>query len=156
MADITHGAWIKDGKAVDAVYQGGVKVYSRNLVIGTSNQLKTITGSGWGVASDVHTSGTYGAGKYYASAYIENTTPVALCIWVHVNGVSYNVPGSFIQAGESGISSYTFNVLEGQSLDSMHVGFRSLQTESYTYKYKEVMIKRTPSSWSPAPEDVLN
>lgn len=31
MADITHGTWIKDGKAVDAVYQGGVKVYGRNL-----------------------------------------------------------------------------------------------------------------------------
>lgn len=36
MADITHGTWIKDGKAVDAVYQGGVKVYGRNLVAGTS------------------------------------------------------------------------------------------------------------------------
>ncbi|WP_076637023.1 phage head spike fiber domain-containing protein [Lactiplantibacillus plantarum] len=35
MADITHGAWIKDGKAVDAVYQSGVKVYGRNLYIDT-------------------------------------------------------------------------------------------------------------------------
>lgn len=30
MADITNGVWIKDGKAVDAVYQGGAKVYNRN------------------------------------------------------------------------------------------------------------------------------
>ncbi|RHF51040.1 hypothetical protein DW673_15460 [Lactiplantibacillus plantarum] len=37
MADITHGTWIKDGKAVDVVYQGGVKVYGRNLLINTSN-----------------------------------------------------------------------------------------------------------------------
>ncbi|QHM61757.1 hypothetical protein C7M47_00664 [Lactiplantibacillus plantarum] len=36
MADITHGMWIKDGKAVDTVYQGGTKVYGRNLVAGTS------------------------------------------------------------------------------------------------------------------------
>lgn len=35
MADITHGTWIKDGKAIDAVYQGGVKVYGRNLLTGT-------------------------------------------------------------------------------------------------------------------------
>ncbi|MCG4285179.1 carbohydrate binding domain-containing protein [Lacticaseibacillus paracasei] len=35
MADITHGTWIKDGKAVDAVYQGGVKVYGRNLYTDT-------------------------------------------------------------------------------------------------------------------------
>lgn len=37
MADITHGTWIKDGKAVDSVYHGGVKIYGRNLLINTSN-----------------------------------------------------------------------------------------------------------------------
>ncbi|UZD34590.1 hypothetical protein OLJ37_05935 [Lactiplantibacillus plantarum] len=35
MADITYGTWIKDGKAVDDVYQGGIKVYGRNLASGT-------------------------------------------------------------------------------------------------------------------------
>lgn len=35
MADITHGTWIKDGKAVDAAYQSGVKVYGRNLLLDT-------------------------------------------------------------------------------------------------------------------------
>lgn len=39
MADITHGAWIKDGKAVDVVYQGGSQVYGRNLISGTSSDL---------------------------------------------------------------------------------------------------------------------
>ena len=38
MADITHVTWIKDGKAVDAVYQSGVKVYGRNLIKGGANQ----------------------------------------------------------------------------------------------------------------------
>ncbi|MBO2712489.1 hypothetical protein DA799_11925 [Lactiplantibacillus plantarum] len=37
MADITHGTWIKDGKAVDAAYQSGVKVYGRNLYADTLN-----------------------------------------------------------------------------------------------------------------------
>lgn len=37
MADITHGTWIKDGKAVDSVYQSGVKVYGRNLYADTEN-----------------------------------------------------------------------------------------------------------------------
>lgn len=36
MANITHGTWIKDGKAVDAIYQSGVKVYGRNLLINTT------------------------------------------------------------------------------------------------------------------------
>lgn len=38
MADITHGTWIKDGKAVDAAYQGGTKVYGRNLLHDTTTQ----------------------------------------------------------------------------------------------------------------------
>lgn len=33
MADITHGAWIKDGKPVDAVFSNGRQVYGRNLWI---------------------------------------------------------------------------------------------------------------------------
>jgi len=40
MADITHGTWIKDGKAVDAVYQDGVKVYGRNLLLSSQTQAK--------------------------------------------------------------------------------------------------------------------
>lgn len=35
MADITHGTWIKDGKAVDKVFSNGRQVYSRNLLKGT-------------------------------------------------------------------------------------------------------------------------
>ena len=38
MADITHGTWIKDGKAVDAVYQSGVKAYGRNLLLDSRTQ----------------------------------------------------------------------------------------------------------------------
>lgn len=154
MADITHGTWIKDGKAVDAVYQNGVNVYSRNLVTGTSNELKTITASVWGGAPGNKASGTYGAGRYYASAYIENTANVGMTIYIRVNGHVGNFSGNTIPAGQSGIANCTVDILNGQSLESMWVGFVSPQTASYSYKYKEVMIKRTPSPWSPAPEDI--
>jgi hypothetical protein len=155
MADITHGTWIKDGNAVDSVYQNGVNVYSRNLVTGTSNELKTVTASGWGSSPARQPSGTYGAGKYYASAYIENTTPVAMCIFIWVKGHVGNFSGTSVPAGQSGVTNCTLDILDGQSLGSMWVGFASSQTESHTYKYKEMMITRTPSSWSPAPEDIL-
>ena len=36
MADITHGTWIKDGKAVDKVFSDGRQVYGRNLIHDTS------------------------------------------------------------------------------------------------------------------------
>lgn len=130
-----------------------VPYYSENLVTGTSNELKTYTGSGWGNSPASPASETYGAGRYYASAYIENTTPVEMNIYVHVNGHAGNFSGTTIAAGQSGIVSCTFDIIEGQSLDSMWVGFTSSQTESYTYKYKEMMVTRTPSSWSPSPSD---
>lgn len=44
MADITHGTWIKDGKAVDAVYQSGVKIYGRNYFL--DSKTRTITPPG--------------------------------------------------------------------------------------------------------------
>ena len=148
MADITHGTWIKDGK----------QVYGRNLVTGTSNELKTITASGWGNSPTSKTSGEYGAGRYYASAYIENTTPgeMALFVGIYVGGkFLHNLYPESIPAGQSGIISFTFDIPEGQVIGSAFVGFTRPQTESYTYKYKEMMITRTPSPWSPAPEDVL-
>jgi len=53
MADITHGTWIKDGKAIDAVYQGGVKVYGRNLRAGTGNSFTM----GYGIPNTVWNAG---------------------------------------------------------------------------------------------------
>lgn len=160
MADITHGTWIKDGKAVDSVYQNGVQVYGRNLLLNTSNELKTITNSGWGNSTSYYASGKYGAGRYYASAYIENTTSVGMKLYVGVytddGKFLYNALGGFMPAGKSGIVSSTINISEGQFITLAFVGFEKSQTESYTYKYKEIMITRTPISWSPAPEDILN
>lgn len=37
MADITHGTWIKDGKAVDKVLSNGKQVYGRNLLTNLSS-----------------------------------------------------------------------------------------------------------------------
>lgn len=52
MADITHGTWINNGKAVDAVYQGGVKVYGRNLLKNTRTLSSTSTTNYWDVLFD--------------------------------------------------------------------------------------------------------
>ncbi|MEN8552099.1 hypothetical protein [Lactiplantibacillus plantarum] len=42
MADITHGTWINNGKAVDKVFSDGRQVYGRNLLLDTGfNDLPT-------------------------------------------------------------------------------------------------------------------
>lgn len=155
MSTINGKVCVVDGVAVDKVFIDGKQVYGRNLVTGTSNELKTITVHGWGGSPASQASGIYGAGKYYASAYIENTTPVEMKIYVNVNGHVGNFSSDSIPAGQGGIASCTVNILEGQSLASTWVGFASSQTANYSYKYKEVMVKRAPSTWTPSPEDVM-
>lgn len=158
MSTINGRACVVNGTPVDKVFSDGRQVYGRNLLTGTSSELKSYTGSGWGNPPTSKTSGTYGAGRYYASAYIENTTPVSITFYVGVYAGSkfiHNVSGKAIPAGQSGVTSFTFDIFEGQSFSSGFVGFTSSQTESYTYKYKEMMITRAPSPWTPAPEDVM-
>ncbi|XXO40300.1 phage tail domain-containing protein [Lactiplantibacillus plantarum] len=127
--------------------------YSENLVTGTSDELRTHTGAGWGSAPANVASGTYGAGKYYVSAYVENTTGVRVNLFTAVDGHTGNYSGTPIQPGKSGTVSYTVEIAEGQTLHSVWVGHSSSTTESYTYKYKEVMVTRAPSPWNPAPSD---
>lgn len=159
MSTINGKVCVVDGVAVDKVFSNGKQVYGRNLVTGTSNELKTITVAGWGNSPTSQASGKYGAGRYYASAYVENTTPVGMRMYVSVyrddGSFAGNSYGETIPAGQSGIVRGTIDILEGQWFASAFVGFVSKQTESCTYKYKEMMITHTPSPWSPAPEDVL-
>lgn len=155
MPTINSRACVVNGTPIDKVFSDGKLVYGRNIVIDTSNELKTIIASNWGGSPSNSASGTYGAGKYYASAYVENTTPVNMNIFIHLNGMIGNISGDGILAGQSGIVSCTFDILDGQSLNTIWVGFSNQQTERFTYKYKEIMIKHTPSAWTPAPEDVM-
>lgn len=61
MADITHDTWIKDGKAVDAVYQSGIKAYGRNLLLDSQTQTKS------GAWRDKNIYWTPGQGTYLGS-----------------------------------------------------------------------------------------
>ena len=158
MTTINGKACVVNGVPVDRVFSNGKQVYERNLVTGTSKELKTVTRSGWGNSPSNKISGKYGAGKYYASAYIENTTPVGmkLYIGIYVGGkFLHNLSAEAIPAGQSGVVSFTFDIYGEELIGSAFVGFVRSQTESYTYKYKEVMLKRTPSPWTPAPEDII-
>jgi hypothetical protein len=130
-----------------------VAIYSENLVTGTSDELKSFTGTVWGTAPANPASGTYGTGKYHASVYIENPSDIPINLYVRVNGKTGNFDGVRIEPGTNGKIEYDFDVLEGQSIQSAWVGFSVSTTETYTYKYKDVMITREPSLWSPSPSD---
>ncbi|QSE53259.1 hypothetical protein JWR93_03825 [Lactiplantibacillus plantarum] len=70
MADITHGTWIKDGKAVDKVFSNGQRIYGRNLLLGTKTPLLLAVNGGYGVA-DYALSPKYQGGKVTLSFDME-------------------------------------------------------------------------------------
>jgi hypothetical protein len=70
MADITHGAWIKDGKAVDKAYSNGQQIYGRNLLLGTKTPLSLLVNGGYG-STNYALSPKYRGGKVTLSFDIE-------------------------------------------------------------------------------------
>lgn len=142
MADITHGTWIKDGKAVDAVYQGGVKVYGRNLLRDTATQSSDdwfIKNSGW--TSD---SGTYLGSRAFKTALawdnaryafssvaplIDTTDTYTYSIYVKVLGVdpstlsnSYNIAW-FSTATSTNGTRIMVNTLSGNDWQRVSLSF---------------------------------
>lgn len=142
MADITHGTWIKDGKAVDAVYQGGVKVYGRNLLRDTATQSSDDwfnKNLGWN--SDI---GTYLNSRAYKTAFawdnirysfssiapLINTTDAYTCsIYVKVVGVdpstlsdSYHLAWFSTATSASG-SIFRINALSGNDWQQISQSF---------------------------------
>ncbi|WP_063484773.1 hypothetical protein [Lactiplantibacillus plantarum] len=163
MADIINGTWIKDGKAVDTIYQSGVKVYGRNLLSNTSPEMSTVTASSWGSSPAGVATGVYGAGTYQVSVYVDNTidanTNLNLNLYTAVNGHIGNLSGKSIQPGSKGTISYTITLLEGQSIRSAWAGFTNVSNVAHSYSYKQIMITKytgDDTPYSQAPEDILN
>nr|WP_114788416.1 hypothetical protein [Lactiplantibacillus plantarum] len=129
MADITHRTWIKDGKAVDAVYQSGVKVYGRNLLKNTANQwmptiattdYREISGHASGQTVDGITTitrdNTDGGEFYYRFMPPSGTNLYGL-----IPGETYNFSGQLLSSN----SSVTIN-MRAQNSTSSSSGFSDL------------------------------
>lgn len=108
MADITHGTWIKDGKAVDTVYQSGVKVYGRNLLINTTgNMIPTMattpnyaTAGRASQSTDGVTTITQ-AGDISGEFYYRPMNPDATNLYGLVPGETYTFSGQILSSNNS-------------------------------------------------------
>ena len=156
MADITHGAWIKDGKAVDTVYQSGVKVYGRNLLANTSNDYTTVTANGWGYSNSVKPIVSTNGGTYTASLYVNNTSKADIWLQVWINGRGDAIAGNKVLAGQEGLSKATFTLPNWQSVNNMGCTYTAKQTETMSYQVKQMMLSHDDAPYSKAPEDILN
>ena len=162
MADITHGTWIKDGKAVDKVFSNGIKIYGRNLALGTST--KVVEANDWNMqVADI---------KY------DKSLGKALCASVMINNADH---ASNLAHGSAGINLQTFdqsgNVLatvggNGISYNANGLSECSISIDDSTADIKAYIVTNwmnwnafysclkieqgtTPTPYSPAPEDVL-
>jgi len=162
MADITHGTWIKDGKAVDAVYQGGTKVYGRNLI-----QMENTT-AGYVNAADGTVNGANSTELERITDFIEvepNQTywmqnEVDLLTGQYIwNGVGiYDSNKAYItrpsitsQATANGTLFKEWKIVMPSNAKYVRASFR-------TYGNARVKLEKGDATtpWTLAPEDVLN
>lgn len=163
MADITHGTWIKDGKAVDSVYQGGVKVYGRNLLTGTSSDLKNApdsrTSNRGGNIHELSSNdlSTLAGNQVTVKVFIHNTTThiVNLVIWT--DGGDFGI-GTGVPAGTDGYSTITaYSSPSSSTRGDINIRAYTENVAISGVQYKEFKLEKgsVATPWTPAPEDVL-
>lgn len=172
MADITHGTWIKDGKAVDAVYQGGVKAYGRNLIPNSSTPKVIIRPDqnpnypNWTntrVYTGLKNNETY-TFSALATAVSTNQSAEQWGIRIFQENGNHEATNINLPANTGKRQSFTFTTPDnGISYDvliysgGVGVGYTPSDLKIVTtvsdYKLEKGSVA-TP--WTPAPEDVLN
>lgn len=164
MADITHGTWIKDGKAVDKVFSDGKQVYGKNLLTGTSNQEKSGTiSTNTTHPVNLHARISVTTGEkfvYQVLVTSDNTVDLAADIDFYSGWAWKNyIAGNIIEAGNSGRSILSFKIPDG--IDNIVINAVFMQNNATApttvyWKEEKLEIGTTATPWTPAPEDILN
>lgn len=156
MADITHGTWIKNGKAVDAVYQDGIKDYGRNLIKGSANQTILASTSNYNykvLFTDLIPNQTY------TLSMIGNLTGSSdNLVSVGVYGNSFKVPAMIIQnmVADGTASKWQFTVPDNGMIIIVYAGKQG-GTTGIKVDFKQLKLETgDQTAFSIAPEDILN
>ncbi|MCT4444167.1 hypothetical protein EFO98_10640 [Lactiplantibacillus argentoratensis] len=178
MADITHGTWIKDGKAVDAVYQSGVKVYGRNLLLnsnfssgldnwavnaGTNADCKAVVTTDSSGDACVHITGTGNlCGLYcYPVSFNQNQVTTGSILvkgtgkicWVGLENRPASNFGTILTESYSKIGS---TMPANSSTNAFCIYFNPVDSVVDVYiKLAKLELGSHATDWSPAPEDIL-
>ena len=172
MADITHDTWIKDGKAVDAVFSNGKQVYGRNLILNSSTPQVLIRPDqnmsypawvGRQIYKGLKNNETY---TVSALATVETTDKSAekWSIRIFQNNGNHEAVLKNFGANTGKRQSFTFTtpddgisydvwVYSGGAGVSYTPALLKIVTTVSDYKLETGSVA-TP--WSPAPEDILN
>jgi len=163
MTDITHGAWIKDGKPIDAVYQDGRQVYGRNLLAGIDSTIHQAPGwFQW--ITNIETKVIKVGEPLCFSAFINNAPHAGIlskgnahCV-MQAKDVSGNIlleeDGNTINFDADGISQTSLVVPNATDSILLFIETNNMSKNTY-YGYPKVEFGNTATPWTPAPEDVL-
>ncbi|NSL96145.1 hypothetical protein HRJ40_11655 [Lactobacillus plantarum] len=164
MADITHGTWIKDGKAIDSVYQSGVKVYGRNLLVGINKDVHQAPGwYQW--VTNIPTKFIKVGQSFCFSAFINNAPYAeangqgkAFCI-IQAKDSSGKLllekDGNVINFDADGVSQANLIIPDKTDSILLFVETNGMHENTY-YGYPKAELGTTATPWTPAPEDILN
>ncbi|MGA3439869.1 hypothetical protein ACA574_16975 [Lactiplantibacillus plantarum] len=156
MADITHGTWIKDGKAVDAIYQGGIKVYGRNLITEDYDQIFNSESSNYNYRV-LYTKLVPGV-KYNFQTIANLTGSSDSLFTVAVYGNSFSIPASIINTivANGEIVSWQFTAPENSKFILIYAGKQGA-TSGIEADFKQLKLETgDKTTFSIAPEDILN
>lgn len=169
MADITHGTWIKDGKAVDKVFSDGRQVYGRNYIKNSHADYQKLTISVWtgytGIMIPITSMGVSAGDKITFALWIKSPSEALAGTEPRINLVRADntymaVMGTdYILPGETGYRTITATI----QADTVYVqlflhrqGAVAGGTEFNVYiKHEKLETGTVATPWSPAPEDVL-
>ncbi|AYH92122.1 hypothetical protein [Lactobacillus phage Dionysus] len=174
MADITHGTWIKDGKAVDKVFSNGRQVYGRNYYQqNTPAQIITLPNAtykpilmrpnadcpnGFMIIGAKDATGTLrfknlitGNGRWTVSFYMRRPTVGAQYLTLDACDLS---PVRLTTSDDTTWKKYVYTVNITNYSDVYNfVDFSSMSWSYFSIKDFKVEQGNTATGWSPAPED---
>jgi len=157
MADITHGTWIKDGKAVDAVYQGDAKVYGRNLIKGGAHQTILADSSNNYNFKIVYTDLI--PNQAYTLSMIANLTGSSDNLFtVNLYGNNFGVPAmvSHNMVADGKTNKWKFTVPDNGLFLLIYAGKQG-STSGIVIDIKQLKLETgDQTAFSIAPEDILN
>ena len=139
-----------------------LQIGARNLLKGTSSELKSVTFGGWDYYFPNNLTSWRVGGQLTGRVYIKPTNQEASCmLHVRYTDSTYSqYRGNVIKAGTEGYSTVTITVNPPSGKTVSHIQFSIRHSASNTpsdvvyYKEAKVESGSKATDWSPAPEDV--
>lgn len=159
MPTINGRVCVVNGTPVDKAFSNGRQVYGRNLLTGTSNDIKSATGGDWLIITIGQFSYENNR-QYTATVKIEKKDqPMFFQAWQADADGNRQVLIKTLIITRLGRTSITFNAPDkndGKTIILQLAWTNGDVSGSYAWRQAKAEKGSSASPWTPAPEDILN